>query len=106
MEKTTNCLQFRYETKDKEIQAALGCVVWVDKNGNCPSPLTVEKSQHLHFVSFYSSGSILTHRGLLLQFSLTLNALQSSWTHNVLLKPWFLIFNGWESKWLYPVEKK
>ena len=62
MEKTTNCIQFRYETKDKEIQAALGSVVAADKNGKCPNPLTVEKSQHLHFVSFYSSGSILTHR--------------------------------------------
>lgn len=66
MEKTTKCIQFRYETKDKKIHAAHYSVVWVDKNGKCPDSLTVEKSEHLHFASIYSSGTILMHRGLLL----------------------------------------
>lgn len=52
--------------KIRKFRQPFGSVVGADKNGKCPNPLTVEKSQHLHFVSFYSSGSILTHRGLLL----------------------------------------
>lgn len=51
--------------KIRKFRQPFGSVVAADKNGKCPNPLTAEKSQHLHFVPFYSSGSKLTHRGLL-----------------------------------------